>query len=148
MRSRLLLALVGAVLLAMPAVAEDKMPPPNFQEALIKTSLLTFNDANLTGNYTVLLAKAAKPFREQFTPDRLKETFKSFAENKIDLSAIAVLSPVASSESKIDQRGALLLRGYFDTKPNRTYYILDFLPSEGAWKPIRLNVELKRAPQS
>jgi hypothetical protein len=35
------MALVGVVLLAMPAMAEDKVPPPNLQEVSIKTSLLT-----------------------------------------------------------------------------------------------------------
>jgi len=35
---------------------------------LIKVTLLTFNDANVTGNYTVLHAKLSKPFRDQFPP--------------------------------------------------------------------------------
>ena len=49
------------------------MPSAVLQEILIKTSMLPLNDANLTGNYTVLHAKLAKPFRDQFSPDRLKQ---------------------------------------------------------------------------
>jgi hypothetical protein len=30
---------------------------------------MSFNDANVTGNYAVLHAKLSKPFRDQFTPD-------------------------------------------------------------------------------
>jgi hypothetical protein len=65
MRLHLVGALIGALLLVMPAQAEDKVPSPVLQEILIKTSLLTFNDANLTGNYTVLHAKLAKAFRDK-----------------------------------------------------------------------------------
>jgi hypothetical protein len=77
-------ALAGAVavvlLLGLPARAADRIPSPTAQEILIKTSLLTLNDAIVSGNYTVLHTKLAKPFREQFDPDRLKQTFKSFAD--------------------------------------------------------------------
>ena len=43
---------MGALLLAAPARAENTVPSAELQEILIKTSLLTLNDANLTGNYT------------------------------------------------------------------------------------------------
>ena len=147
MRAHLVGVLVGALLLFAPAQAEDKIPSPFLQEVLIKTTLLTLNDANITGNYTVLHAKAAKPMREQFTPDKLKQIFKGFGEQKIDWSVIAAKTPITTSETKIDERGALVLRGRFDTSPNWVIYQLDFLPSEGEWKPIKLNVDVRK-PQS
>lgn len=148
MRPRLfpLLSLIVALLAlsaATPAPAEDKVPNAQLQEILIKTALLTLNDANITGNYAVLHAKLAKPFRDQFSPDRLKQIFKPFADQKLDYGLIAAKQPLASSESIIDKRGALILRGYFDTRPSRLTYELDFLPSEGEWKPIKLNVNIK-----
>ena len=84
MRSYLCWVIMGALLLAAPARAENTVPSATPQEILIKTSLLTLNDANLTGNYTVLHAKLAKPFRVQFSPDRLKQVFKAFADQKAD----------------------------------------------------------------
>ena len=143
MRLHLVGALIGALLLVVPAQAEDKVPSPVLQEILIKTTLLTFSDANLTGNYTVLHTKLAKVFRDQITPDGLKKGFQPFADQKVDFGLISAKPPIASSESKIDNRGALLLRGYFDTAPSRVNYELDFLPSEGLWKPIMLNVRVK-----
>jgi len=148
-RLKMVAALVGAALLALPAWGaarvENKVPSAAVQEVLIKTYLLTLNDANITGNYTVLHAKLAKPFREQFSAERLKKIFKSFSDKKIDYGIIATKPAIASSESKIDNRGALILRGYFDTKPSRVSYELDFVPSEGEWKPIKLNVHVKPA---
>jgi len=147
MRFHLVGALVGALVLLVPAQAQDKIPSAFAQENMIKTALLTLNDAIVTGNFTVLHAKLAKPFRDQFSPDRLKQAFKTFVQEKVDWSVIAAKTPVATSETKIDSRGALILRGYFDTAPNRLNYELDFQPSEGEWKPIKLNVNLKR-PES
>lgn len=143
MRSYLCWAIMGALLLAGPARAENTVPSAEFQEILIKTSLLTLNDANLTGNYAVLHAKLAKVFRDQITPDGLKKGFKPFADQKVDFGLISAKPPIASVEAKIDNRGALLLRGYFDTTPSRVSYEFDFIPSEGLWKPIMLNVRVK-----
>jgi hypothetical protein len=144
MRMHLVGTLVSALLLLGPAHAQDKLPSATQQEVLIKAALLTLNDANVTGNYTVLHAKLGKPFRDMITPDKLKQAFKSFADQKVDWDLIAAKSPVATSESKIDNRGALVLRGYFDTRPSRLNYELDYMPSEGEWKPVMLNVKLKQ----
>jgi len=143
MRLHLVGTLVSALLLLMPAHAQDKIPSALQQEILIKASLLTLNDANVTGNYTVLHAKLGKQFRDRITPDKLKQAFKSFADQKVDWDLIAARTPVATSEAKIDNRGALILRGYFDTKPSRLTYELDFMISEREWKPVMLNVKLK-----
>ena len=59
MRLAFIGAIFGALLLAGPAHAESQLPSPLLQEILIKTYLLTLNDANLTGNYAELQAKLA-----------------------------------------------------------------------------------------
>jgi hypothetical protein len=146
-RSLVWTALGAALLLPAPAAAEDKIPAPLAQEVLIKTSLLTLNDANVTGNYTVLHAKLAKPVREQFNPDKLKQAFKEFADQKIDFEIVAAKAPIATKDARIDERGALQLRGYFDAAPSRVTYELDFIPSEGEWKPLKLNVDFKPASE-
>jgi hypothetical protein len=139
------LALAG-VLLATPAAAQT-MPGPVGQEALIKATLLSLNDANVTGNYTVLHAKLSKPFRTEHSPDKLKQSFKTFADQGIDYDIIAAHKPVASEDPKVDDRGALILRGYFDTRPTRVSYDLAFIPSDGEWKPLKLNVKVNPAPE-
>jgi len=146
-RRRHALAMAGALavtlLLGLRAGAVEAVPSSAAQEVLIKTSLLTLNDAIVSGNYTVLHAKLAKPFREQFDPDRLKQAFKSFADQKIDMAAISAAPPVASGDAQIDDRGALLLRGRFEVGRSRVTYELDFVQSEGEWKPLGLNVNFK-----
>jgi hypothetical protein len=147
MQLHFIAALMGTLLLAVPATAENTVPLAPAQEKLIKTTLLTFNDANLTGNYTVLHAKLAKQFRDKFSPDQLKQAFKSFIDQKIDLGGVVIKPPVATTESKINGDGLLQLHGYFDTTPSRVLYEIDYAPSEGEWKPISLDVKVRKASE-
>jgi hypothetical protein len=117
------------------------LPTPKVEEVMVKTSLLSLNDANLTGDYNVLYAKMAKPFRERFSADTLKQAFASFAGHHID--AIAGMAIVATSPPGIDANGALHLRGYFDTTPSRLSYELDYAASEGEWKLIAIDVKVR-----
>lgn len=144
MNSRMTLAAALALGTAVcgHALAQTSMlPTPEIEEVMVKTTLLTLNDANLTGNYDVLFAKMAKPFSDRFTADTLKQAFKSFAGHHID--AIAAMPIVVSSKPEIGSRGELMLSGYFDTTPSRLTYQLDFAVSEGEWKPVTIDVKVK-----
>ena len=81
------------------------MPSERALEALVKATLLTFNDANVTGNYEVFHAKLSKPFREQFPPERLKRAFKEFNEKHIDFDVIAAMKPVYDPRAAGRRRG-------------------------------------------
>jgi hypothetical protein len=140
-------AAMGALLLCVSvstALAQVKVPSPELQEVLIKASLLTFNDANVTGNYAVMHAKLSKPFRDQFPPDKLADVFKEFRDKHIDFDVIAAKRPIGIEESKISDDGTLSIKGYFDTTPSRLNYDLGFIISEGEWKLMKINVDLKK----
>jgi hypothetical protein len=141
--------LVGVLVLLLgvsAAQAQNKVPSERALEALVKASLLSFNDANVTGNYTVFHAKLSKPFRQQFTPERLEETFKEFREKNIDIDVVAAFKPVYEPEPSVDAEGKLLVNGFFPTEPARVKFQLDFIPSDGEWKLIRINVKLGSLP--
>ena len=141
------LALLVVLLLPFAAAAQSKVPKPQVLEALVKASLLSLNDAVVTGNYTVFHAKLSKPFRQQFTPERLQETFKDFAAKDIDFDIIAAYKPVYEPEPRVDDAGKLLVKGWFPTEPARVVYDLEFIPSDGEWKLIRIKVKTERAPK-
>ena len=146
---RVVLALglpLGLLLAVSAAQAQNKVPSERVLEALVKVSLLSFNDANVTGNYTVFHAKLSKPFRQQFSPERLEETFKDFARKEIDFEIIAAYKPVYEPEPRVDDEGKLLVKGHFPTEPARVVYDLKFIPSDGEWKLIGINVNTERAP--
>jgi hypothetical protein len=135
------------LLLAASAVqAQNRLPAERSLEALVKSSLLSFNDANVTGNYAVFHAKLAKPFRQQFPPEKLKEIFREFAEKDIDIDIVAAMKPTYDPPPEIDDNGKLIVKGFFPTEPARVVFELDFIPSDAEWKLVRINVKTTRTP--
>jgi hypothetical protein len=140
-------AVAISVIGAWPVAAQE-VPVPLIQEALIKATLMTFNDANITGNYDVLHAKLSKPFRDQFPPARLKEAFKVFADNHVDLKIVTAKTPIAKQKPAVSDQGVLSLYGYFDTAPSHVYYELEFIMSEDEWKPTKIDVNVRKPDET
>jgi hypothetical protein len=134
---------VTALMLAASlAQAQNKVPSERALEALVKTTLLTFNDANVTGNYEVFHAKLSKPFREQFPVERLARRFQEFNKKHVDFDIVAALKPSYDPAPKVDDDGKLLVKGYFPTEPLQVHFNLEFIPSDGEWKLIGINVKV------
>jgi hypothetical protein len=124
------------------ALALD-MPSPLVQEILVKSILVTLNDAVASDNFAVFHAKISKPFRDQFPPDRLRTIFKDLIEKHAVFDAV-VASPIVSDEdAKIDEQGVLRLKGHFDTAPKKVKYQLGFIASDGAWKLSGVAIDIE-----
>ena len=137
-----MLAVMALVLMASVAQAQNKVPSERGLEALVKATLITFNDANVTGNYEVFHAKLSKPFREQYPVERLARRFQEFNKKHIDFDVIAALKPSYDPAPKVDDEGRLLVKGHFPTEPLRVNFDLAFIPSDGEWKLISINVKI------
>lgn len=125
------------------AAAAQGLPNPLVQEVLVKANLLSFNDAVAADNFTVFHARLSKPFREQFPPERLRQTFKEFVEKRAAFEVIAGKPMVPTGEAKIDGEGVLRLNGRFETTPKQVKYQLGFIRSEGDWKLSSINVQIE-----
>jgi len=136
---------VGLVLFltASAANGQNKVPAARPLEALVKSSLMTFNDANLTGNYSVLYDKAAKPFRAQATVQKLVDAFKVYRDKKVNLASIVSADMDSSNKATIDSDGVLNLKGKFKDDDKRIRFDLKFVNEEGAWKMLGINVNYK-----
>jgi hypothetical protein len=140
-RALALMLFVAFAVLPTPATAQ-RVPPDNVIEITIKRHLASFNDANITGNYDVWHATLSRPFRQQFTPERLKTAFKVFHDQHIDIAPVLAQPPILSEPARIDQEGALLLKGAFETRPSRVIFDMKLLPAEGDWKLISIHVNV------
>jgi hypothetical protein len=119
------------------------MPSPFVQEILIKSILVTLNDAVASDNFTVLHAKISKPFRDQFPPDKLRTVFKDLVEKHAVFDAIVASPVVPDEDAKIDDKGVLRLKGRFDTAPKKVKYQLGFIPSDGQWKLSGISIDIE-----
>jgi hypothetical protein len=132
------LALIGIY----PAVALD-MPGPSAQEVLIKSILVTLNDAVASDNFTVLHAKISKPFREQFPPEKLRTVFKDLVEKHAVFDAVVAQKMIPDEDARIDDKGVLNLKGRFQTAPKQVKYQLGFIESEGVWKLSGVAIDIE-----
>jgi hypothetical protein len=130
------------LLLATEATAQNQVPPPKPLEALVKATLMSLNDANLTGDYRVFHARLSGPFRQQYTPERLKQSFREFHDKNVDLEIVCAMSPVWEQPPFVDPQGKLVLRGMFPTEPTRVSFEMDFVAWDGDWRLTQIKVRV------
>jgi hypothetical protein len=140
---RTAVGVLAVVLFCAPAYAA-KVPSKEMQDILVKSSILSFNDANVTGIYDVLRAKTSKAFRDKFSVENLAEAFKSFRDKGVNLLGTVVMTVTYTEPATVNDDDALSLNGYFDTSPNKTYFSLQFVMSDGEWRLTKINVKLEK----
>lgn len=140
------------------AMAQQKTPAPaaalaqpslpvTLEQALylIRSTLLTLNDANLTGNYTVLRDLAAPDFQARNTAADLGLNFLDLRRRNFDLYGAALLAPQFSDAPALDQRGMLRLAGYVPTRPQQIHFDLTFQVVAGQWRLIAIVIATPEA---
>jgi hypothetical protein len=109
---------------------------------LIRSSLLALDQANKTGNYTVLRDLGAPGFQATNTAARLGDIFASLRRDKIDLSGVAVLDPQLTLLPQIESSGMMHMSGFFPSVPSQVKFELLYAPVEGQWKLFGMSVGL------
>jgi hypothetical protein len=138
-----LAALASTNVLVLGTAQALDMPSPFVQEVLVKSILVTLNDAVAADNFTVFHARISKPFREQFPPEKLRAIFKNLIEKHAVFDAVVASPIVSDEEAKIDEQGVLRLKGHFDTSPKKVKYQLGFIPSDGQWKLSGVTIDIE-----
>jgi hypothetical protein len=113
---------------------------------LIRSTLLTLNDANRSGNYTVLRDLAAPDFQTRNTAADLSQSFSDLRRRNFDLYGAALLSPQLTALPAIDQRGFLHLAGYFPTRPQQINFDLQFQAVANQWRLYGISIATPEAP--
>lgn len=114
---------------------------------VIKSTLSTFNDANPSGDYSVMNLLASKPFRDTLGPDKLKAGFKEFADKHIDFTDVVNAKVVPTKTTTVNEDGVMATEGYFDTSRMRVRYMLQHLLSDGEWKVLAIDVKTDELPK-
>jgi hypothetical protein len=99
---------------------------------LIRTTIVALNQANMTGNYTVLRDLAAPSFQQANSAAQLAEAFANMRKRNIDLAPILFFEPKLVRPPAIQPNGKLRLSGYFETRPEQVSFDLAFEASSPA----------------
>ena len=113
---------------------------------LIRSTLLTLNDANRSGNYTVLRDLAAPDFQARNTAADLSQSFSDLRRRNFDLYGAALLSPQLTAVPSRDQRGFLHLTGFFPTRPQQINFDLLFQDVSDQWRLFGISIATPDAP--
>ncbi|WP_426423300.1 hypothetical protein [Bradyrhizobium genosp. A] len=108
---------------------------------LIRSTLLALDQANKTGNYTVLRDLGAPGFQVN-TAAKLAEIFAKQRGDKLDLSGVAVIDPQLSLLPQIEPNGLLHMAGFFPSVPSQVNFELLFAPVEGQWRVFGVSVSI------
>jgi hypothetical protein len=127
---------------AKPPVPQARNLAVGVEQAfyLVRSTLLTLNDANRSGNYSVLRDLAAPDFQAKNSPADLTESFSDLRRRKFDLFAAALAAPQLNTAPALDGRGMLRLTGYFPTRPLQIDFDLLFQNVGGQWRLFGISV--------
>ena len=130
---------------AIPSPTPPQQPAQldrNTALILIRTTLVALQQANQTGNYSVLHAISAPGFQNANAPERLAQIFSGLWAKNFDLSGVVVLEPQLSVMPELYQNGVMRIAGFFPSVPIQVYFDLQFIPVQGQWKLLALAVNI------
>lgn len=153
------LALMAALAAGQNAGAQQKQqpaPPQQQQGApsgatmpdefklnmMIRSSIIALNQANKTGNYTVLQDLSAPGFRAMNDSARLAQIFAHLRSRSLDLSPVLFFTPKLVQPPMINPQGILRLVGFFPTEPERVNFDLYFQSLNGDWRIFGIGVSV------
>lgn len=110
---------------------------------LTRGAILALDQANKTGNYTVLRDLGAPGFQAN-NAARLSEIFATHRQQEFDLGAVAVLEPQLTLMPQIEPNGMLHMAGYFPSLPLQVDFELLFAPVERQWRLFGISVNLSK----
>ena len=114
---------------------------------LIRSALLALDQANKTGNYTVLRDLGAPEFQAN-SAARLAEIFAQQRRDNVDLSGVAVIDPQLTLLPQIEANGMMRMAGFFPSVPTQVNFELLYAPVGGRWRLFGLSVSFgQAAPQ-
>jgi|ERR1700704_3241751 hypothetical protein len=134
-----------------PAAAQ---PPPAAKPAnidrngtlmLVRSSLLALDQANKTGNYTVLRDLGAPGFQSSNTAARLTDIFARLRNDKLDLSGVAVLDPQFSMLPQIEPNGMMHMAGFFPSVSSQVNFELFFTAVDSRWRLFGISVNIDQS---
>jgi hypothetical protein len=130
---------------AQPAAPKPAQIDRNGVLILVRTTLLALDQANKTGNYTVLRELGSLEFQRANTAARLGEIFVSERKKNLDLSGVAVLDPQLTLLPQIEANGLMHMAGFFPSVANQLKFEMLFAPAGNQWKLFGLGVTLGQA---
>lgn len=135
------------------AAARVESSPPQLPDAatmvvLIRSAVIALNQANMTGNYSVLRELSAPGFQQANSFADLATIFAELRARELDLGPVAVIDPQLFRPAAVDERGLLRLTGFFASRPEQVNFDLAFQRVDGDWRLFGIGLNTSRTDPS
>jgi hypothetical protein len=112
---------------------------------LIRSAIIALDQANATGNYTVLRDLGASPMQSANTAADLANLFANYRKQNFSLAEAVLFDPALDSKPQLSTDGALHLVGHFPTKPQEIMFDMTFFFERGRWRIANMQVGSRAA---
>ena len=124
------------------------MPAPETLVMMVRGVLTGVNQANFTGNYSVLHAMTAPALQARVSAAQFGKAFANLRAQNLDLSPVLVLLPQFSVVPLLTPDGVLKLTGFFPSRPVQINFAIDYRPVDRFWMIEALSVSALQANAS
>lgn len=128
------------------ANARAGIPDPYKLNLMIRTTVIAVNQANKTGNYSVLRDLGAPAFQSANNPAQLAEIFADLRKRNLDLSPVLFYQPKFASRPALLANGMLRIAGLFPSRPQQVHFDLIFEKIDGDWRLHGLGIGAASPP--
>ncbi|MGB9004613.1 MAG: hypothetical protein WCB96_02705 [Candidatus Aminicenantales bacterium] len=140
-----ILAAVAFLGVSLGAAWAQNIPGPDQIRSLVKATMLDFALAVKAKDFTSFYKNIAMPWQAKTSAQELAQIFKSFIDQKIDLTVLDDLEPAYSKKPALDSQGWLVIEGTYPTKPSAVNFILKYIKEGATWKLAEIEVNVTPA---
>ena len=132
-----------------PDNSRSEIPSNDKLQTLVKTTFVDFGNAVQAGDFEDFHKKVAKVWRDQTTPDDMRDSFGVFVDNKANYDFENAVSPLDATLTppprieSVSGLDALVVQGYYPTKPQRANFELKYTIEDDTWKLIGIRIDTK-----
>ena len=111
---------------------------------LARSTLMALNDANRTGNYSVLRDLASPAFQSVNSPAALARIFEGLRREHVDLSVAALVAPVWDAPPAFSRDGLYRIAGHYRAGRHLVRFSLAFVLIDESWRLIEIGVRAEQ----
>ena len=127
------------------ADGSSNAPDQQTAKQMVNNTMINFKNAVNSGDFeTFYRTQLSDLWKKQITADKLRTSFKSFVDRKVDLTPIFSVEPVLDEPPYVDGNGLLTLVGHYPVESEKVKVTFDLSYSrEAKWALSGIKVNIK-----